>query len=91
MCLFCWVQFHCLAPQVGPAPEDMPLHVYCMRMREHGWNIDRTIRKAQQCGIMLQEQATGACGWLCVLGGGGATCCYTSRGRRCIDLWGGQR
>lgn len=70
-CLVAPAHTHCATPctalplpppphaQVGPAPPDMPLHVYCMRLKEQGWNIDRTIRKAQQCGMILHEQATG--------------------------------
>ncbi len=40
-------------------PREESIHRYCMRLKEHGWHINRMVRKALQCGIQLDQQVAG--------------------------------
>lgn len=42
--------------QVGPVPDKEALAVYLRRMREHGWDVSPTIRKALQCGASIMPE-----------------------------------
>lgn len=37
--------------RVGPAPSDVALVTYLQRLKEQGWNVDRTERKMLMCGV----------------------------------------
>jgi hypothetical protein len=37
--------------KVGPAPSDVALVTYLQRLKEQGWNVDRTERKMLMCGV----------------------------------------
>ena len=37
--------------RVGPAPPDVALVTYLQRLKEQGWNVDRTERKMLMCGV----------------------------------------
>ena len=42
--------------QLGPVPDKEALAVYLRRMREHGWDVSSTIRKALQCGASIMPE-----------------------------------
>lgn len=37
--------------KVGPAPSDVAMVTYLQRLKEQGWNVDRTERKMLMCGV----------------------------------------
>lgn len=37
--------------KVGPSPPDVALVTYLQRLKEQGWNVDRTERKMLMCGV----------------------------------------
>lgn len=37
--------------RVGPAPPDVAMVTYLQRLKEQGWNVDRTERKMLMCGV----------------------------------------
>lgn len=65
--------------RVGPAPSDVALVTYLQRLKEQGWNVERTERKMMMCGVTglgdtpnsltggaLGELLDGAYGTVCV-------------------------
>ena len=63
--------------QVGPVPDKEALAVYLRRMREHGWDVSPTIRKALQCGASIMPEV----GPLCMC------CAYTLNPKPCQWLY----
>ena len=47
--------------QVGQVPDKEALAVYLRRMREHGWDVSPTIRKALQCGASIMPEVGPLC------------------------------
>lgn len=45
--------------QVGRLPSSEALSIYCMRLREQGWDIQRVIQRIKTCGGKLEAQVTG--------------------------------
>ncbi|WIA22484.1 hypothetical protein OEZ85_004780 [Tetradesmus obliquus] len=59
------VRFHPLGEfirRVGPAPSDVALVTYLQRLKEQGWNVDRTERKMLMCGVAGLQAGGAAAG-----------------------------
>ena len=37
------------------------LHTYLMRLREQGWDVSQTVRKALHCGATLDKEVCSVC------------------------------
>lgn len=55
--------------KVGPSPPDVALVTYLQRLKEQGWNVDRTERKMIMCGVTTTANATAADGLQDMLAG----------------------
>lgn len=44
---------------LGPLPPQTAMHTYVNRLREHGWNVWRTVQKALKCGAHLDAEVSG--------------------------------
>jgi hypothetical protein len=41
--------------RVGPPPSDVAMVTYLQRLKEQGWNVDRTERKMLMCGVNIGD------------------------------------
>ena len=42
--------------KVGEPPSQDSLQIYLQRLREHGFDVSPTLRKALQCGLKIQKE-----------------------------------
>ena len=45
-------------PQRGRPAGKSALHTYLMRLREQGWDVFQTVKKAVQCGASLDKEVS---------------------------------
>ena len=57
--MFCYMPTHV---QVGRQPSASGLHTYLMRLREHGWDIQKIVKKLIHAGKDLPEETKCECG-----------------------------
>jgi hypothetical protein len=78
---------------VGPAPSDIALVTYLQRLKEQGWNVDRTERKMMMCGVKGIRDLAGDGGIIGARSGLAGACAWVWRGGvvACGVVWCGVR
>ena len=47
---------HVFIKTLGPPPPLQQLNTYVMRLREHGWNVWKTVQRAVRCGAIKDSE-----------------------------------
>ena len=75
--------------RLGRPPSKAAMNTYFMRLREQGWDVSHTVKKALQCGASLDKEVCSnqiRSGMLCCAVLGWAVLCCAALGWACCAM-----